>query len=264
MEYIERSGYGCEILALVLAQQIEAKLIWIAVTRTSHCNHLLAALKTALAERECLLGIGNLRAHILSYLLQYEIVVRVLLTHNNRSTLLDYTTLLAGNLWQRVAEILGVLEAYVCNHRKNRLNDIRSIQTASQARFDNRNLDITLRKVVECHSRCHLEERELQSLHFRAVAIDKIDHLLLRNHLAIHTNTLTEVGQMRRSEQARLISRLLQNCSQHIRYRALAVGTCNVNHKVVALWIAYRTTELGDALQARFVGITSDMLKRRH
>ena len=157
-----------------------------------------------------------------------------------------------------------MFQADIGDDRNQRLNDICSVEATSQARFDNGNLDIALRKVVESHCGGHLEEGELQTLHLCLVAVHKIDNLLLGNHLAIHSDALTEVGQVGRGEQARMIARLLQHRRQHIRHRALAVGAGNMNYKVVALWVANRTAKLRNTLQARFVGIASDLLERRH
>ena len=98
MQSIEYGSHRNEILTLIFAQEVKAKLIWIAITQTGHRYHLLATLEATLSERERLGSVGDFGAQVAGNLLQHKVVVRVLLAHHHRGAFLDNTTLLSGNL----------------------------------------------------------------------------------------------------------------------------------------------------------------------
>ena len=140
-------------------------------------------------------------------------------------------------------------------------DDIRSIQTTTQTRFNNSNLHLACSKEVEGHSRCHLKKREVQLAHLRLMARNEIDNLALGYHLAIHAHTFAEVAQVRRGEQSHAVASVLQHRGEHMRYGTLAVGAGNVNCEIILLRITQIVAEVAYALQARLIGIGTHLLK---
>ena len=96
------------------------------------------------------------------------------------------------------------------------------------------------------------------------VLIYKVYDLLLRDHLAIDSHSLTEVAQVGRGKQTGTIACLLQDRGEHMRYRALAIGAGNVDRKVVTLRITQVATEGCHTLQSWFVSTYALLLKRGH
>ena len=141
-------------------------------------------------------------------------------------------------------------------------DDIRGVEATSQTRFDHRNLDPLVAKMFERHCGGHLEERQPDTLHRRAVHTDKFDYFALRNLHAIDTDSLAEIVQVGRGEESRAESRRLQHRRDDVRGRALAVRARDVDRGVVAV----RTTEVGhkalDTVESRFIGVASRVLKR--
>ena len=263
VQIVRRSTYYIYVLALIFAQQPHSQRIWLAVTSTHHIEELLVSFEHLTVADKGLLGIDYLRAHIRCNILYHKVIGRILFAHNHRHTLLDNATLLTCNLWQRVAQQRRMVEPHVGDDAQGRDDDIRSVEASTEPRLNNRHLDIALCEVVEGQGGSHLEEGEVALLHILLIFIYEVGDLLLGYHLAIDTDTLTEVAQVRRGIESRLVSRLLQYRSEHIRYRALAVGAGNVDDKVVTLWIAELAAKLRHTLQSGLVGGCSMCLKGR-
>ena len=155
-----------------------------------------------------------------------------------------------------------MVQTYIGDDRGDWRDDIRGVEATSQTRFDHRNLDPLTAKMFECHCGSHLEERQPDTLHRRAVHIDKFDHFALRNLHTIDTDSLAEIVQVGRGEESRAESCRLQHRRDDVRGRALAVRARDVDRGVVAV----RTTEVGhkalDTVESRFIGVAPRVLKR--
>ena len=154
-----------------------------------------------------------------------------------------------------------MFQADICNHANLGRDDIRSIQTTTQTRFNNGNLHLACGKEVEGHSRCHLKKREVQLAHLRLMARNEIDNLSLGYHLAIHAHTFAEVAQVWRGEQSHAVASVLQHRGQHMRYGTLAVGTSDVDCEIILLRITQIVAEVAYALQTRFISIGTHLLE---
>ena len=78
-----------------------------------------------------------------------------------------------------------------------RLNHVGRVETAAATHLDNGYVDFFFCKIVKRHACRHLEKRELHLLKLGFVAVDEVDNALFVNHLAIHTDSLAEVKQVR-------------------------------------------------------------------
>ena len=110
-----------------------------------------------------------------------------------------------------------MIQTDVGDYRGYGRDDVCGVEATSKTRLDDRHLDTLAVEMVEGHRRRHLEERQSDTLHCRAMCLDKFDHLLLRNLCAIDADALAEIVQVGRGEQTRVESRRLQHRGDDVR-----------------------------------------------
>ena len=147
-----------------------------------------------------------------------------------------------------------MLQPDIGNDAQHRYDNVRRIQPSAQARFDHRHLDIALGEVVECHRRGHFEKRQPRFDHLVVIFVDEVHDLLLGDHLAVDPDPFAEIQQMGRRIEPCAVTGLLQDRGEQMRHGAFAVGARHMDREEVALRIAHRLAERGDAFQAGFVG----------
>ena len=93
--------------------------------------------------------------------------------------------------------------------------------------------------------------------------LDEACDLVLRDHLAVDTDALTEVDKVRRREQAHAIAIELQHRRQHVRDRALAIGSGNVDDAIVAMRMPEKRVQITAGLQSWLIATSALSLKGR-
>ena len=106
------------------------------------------------------------------------------------------------------------------NDTKNRINDIGTVKTSSQARFQNDIIHFLPCKPVESHSCSDLKERHIQVIESIIPFLNEIPDILLRYQSSSITphnpDALTEIKDVRRSIEPDLETLCSKNGSQHI------------------------------------------------
>lgn len=82
------------------------------------------------------------------------------------------------------------------------------------------------------------------------------------NGLTVYPDSLPKVSQMGRGEQSRAVSMSLQDCSQHMGDRTLAVCSCNMDHFAQTTFGVMDETAQGlYAIQSLAISCRSDPMK---
>ena len=189
--------------------------------------------------------------------------LRLRLPYHNRHTILDDASLLDGNLLQGVAKKLRVVKSDVGNDGEFGQDDIGGVKSTAHTHFNNGNVDFFLGKVIECHSHSHFKERELKVGKQLPVTLHKIHHLLLRNHLAIDTDALAEVDKMRRRVKSHLVSCLLQDGSEEMADRPLAVGAGHMDAFELEFGVAESLHHVDGRLDVGLISGSADAVIHR-
>ena len=264
VQQVERSQRRQDIAALVLAQQVEIEIEHVAVAAAHHAEVLPVAAQLVALAGELPLGVDHARLVRGGNLLEHRIVGRVRFAQHEGNALLDDTGLLGGDLRQRIAQQRRMFQSDVGHHAHDGQQDVRGVEPPAQPRLDDGHLDVALCEVVERQRRRHLEERKSQLGHLVTVLVDEIDHFLLGDHLAVDADAFAEIVQMRRREETRAVTGLLQHGGDDVRNGTLAVGSRDMDREVVPLRVAQMPAESRDTFQTRFVGRDALFLKRRH
>ena len=119
------------------------------------------------------------------------------LTHHDGHMGLDDAGFLAGYALKGVAQKLCVVEADVGDDTQDGGNDVRAIKPSAQAYFYHSVIDMLLGEILEGHSRSKLEKGRVERFEESALLFHEVDDILLRDALAIDTDALSEVYQMR-------------------------------------------------------------------
>ncbi len=176
--------------------------------------------------------------------------------------------LLAGNLAQRVTEILCVVNPNIRNHAHHRLDRVGRIQPPAQPHLQHRQLHAVLREPAERNRRQQLEEAWIvrqfgprnqprrRGIHASKDA-PKLRVGNLQQSAAPSRNStrnlhpLIHPQQVRRRIQSRLQPRRVGNRRQRRRRRALAIGARNQHRRKALLRIAQRLQQRADMLQRK-------------
>ena len=90
-----------------------------------------------------------------------------------------------------------MVERYVRDDAEFRRDNVGGIEPSAETHFDYRDVDILLGKIFEGHGCCQLEKRRMEVV--VAESLYEISHSLGCDHLAIDTDSLSEIEQMGRS-----------------------------------------------------------------
>ena len=93
-----------------------------------------------------------------------------------------------------------MIETYIRDHRQDRCQHIRAVQTTSQAHFNHGDIYFLTHKIIERHDRHGLKKRGLQFIQQLFVLLHKCRYLLFRNRLSVDTNAFGQTDQMRTGE----------------------------------------------------------------
>ena len=94
------------------------------------------------------------------------------------------------------------------------MDNVGAVQTSAEAGLDNGYIHFLVAEIGKSHRRGKFEERRLERFEVRAVAFDEADNVVLRYFLAIDTDALPEVHQMRRGIKPYAVTRFLKNGCQ--------------------------------------------------
>ena len=143
--------------------------------------------------------------------------------------LLDYPRLFAGNLHLSGTEQRRMVERNIGDDRKFGTDDVGGVKTATQPDLHNSPVTTLTCKPVKSHHSGQFEERRLNVKIHGAVSLDEINDSLLGNHLAVDTDALTEIDQVRRRVQPHPVPGFHHHRCEQRRGRALSVGAPNVD-----------------------------------
>ena len=115
----------------------------------------------------------------------------------NRHARLDYAGLLRGDSRQCVSEQGRMVERYVRYDAEFRGDDVGGVKAPAESYFDYCDVDLLFCKIFEGHGCRQLEKRRMEVV--VAESLYEIGHSLGRDHLAIDTDSLSEIKQMGRS-----------------------------------------------------------------
>ena len=107
-----------------------------------------------------------------------------------------------------------MVETNISNDREKRRDDISTIDATTEPHFDNGDIHLLTFEIFKSQSSSNFEKRRMQLFDPRRYILDKICHILLRNHLAVNTDTLAKIAQMRRSIEPYFIALRLKDGSQ--------------------------------------------------
>ncbi len=209
-----------------------------------------------------------------------RIRLRMLRQRNQHAILPQNPGLLTGNLANRVAQILSVVDADIRDHTNHRLNRVRSIQPTAKPHFEHRQLHTLLRKPSKRDRRQQLEEaRVMRQSALRNQAycrgIDKpIDapKVRVRNlpqptrplrSASRNLDALIHPHQVRRRIQSRLDPRSVGNRRQRGGRRTLAVRARNQHRGEALLRFAKRSEQRANVLQRKLSPHGSCRVHRR-
>ena len=113
-------------------------------------------------------------------------------------------------------------------------DDVGGIQAPTHPGFKHHDVALGPHKVVEGHAKRQLKKRRRAPTLLLPTA-HKLDHLCLGNHLAVDTDPLSKIHQVRRGEETHAVAGALQGSCHHVAHRALAVGACHMHEFELAL-----------------------------
>ena len=176
---------------------------------------------------------------------------------------LDDTGFLRGNLRERIAQKLRMIEADIRDNRQPRRDDIRRIQAASEPYFYHRDIHFCRFEKRKRHAHCRFKKRGFERIEISAVVVYILHHRLLRYHLSIDADTFTKIHQMRTGIEAHAQPRFLQGRSDEMRCAALAVGAGNMDGGIRRLRIAQMVHQRNGIVQTGLIRRCSYLMKSR-
>ena len=94
--------------------------------------------------------------------LKYRIDFGITLAYYHRHARLDDSRLFKGDFRQRVAENIAVVKSDVCNHRKHRSHDVRTVETSAKTGLDHGDINTLRSEPLEGHHSRNFEERQVK------------------------------------------------------------------------------------------------------
>ena len=163
---------------------------------------------------------------------------------DDRYAFLDDARFLFGNGFDRITTVFHVVHGDVSDDRDDGDDDVRRIEEAAQAYFDDGVIDADIVEIPESSSRNHFKFRRpfpAGSDHGRHGVFDDgygFGEVVAGNVMVVDMDPFRIVFQMRRRVAARPEARFGQDRGDHSRHRALAVGPGDVDGLIVVLGIA--------------------------
>ena len=139
---------------------------------------------------------GYRRLHLLGFGLEDGTCLVVGLSDNHGYAFLDNTRLLRGNLSQRVAQELCVVETDVGNDRGDGGDDIGTVQPSSKSDFNHGNVYLLVAEILESHGRSNLEERGMKGFKECTFLFNELYHVVFADRPAVDADALGEVDEM--------------------------------------------------------------------
>ena len=96
------------------------------------------------------------------------------------------------------------------------------------------------------------------------VVVDKVHHILLRNHFAVNANALAEVDEVRRCEKSHLVATMLKHRSDDVGSGTLTIGSSHMNTLEMLLRFAIEHAKRNDVVEPFLVGITPSSREHWH
>lgn len=153
----------------------------------------------------------DMSLHILSLLFKHRTGCFKIFAYNHWHVWLDDACFLTGNLCQRVAQKLGMVETDVGDDGKHWGDDVGAVESAAQSYLDYGVIYLLLGKVFQSHGSGQFEEGWMEGFEEASVLLYEVDDILLRNAFAVNSDTLSEIYEMRGGVETYLVSLTLQD-----------------------------------------------------
>ena len=182
------------------------------------------------------------------------------LRHGNRdASRLDDPGFLGGDLLDRVAEDLRVLELDLGQAHDPGLDNVGAVQTPTEPGFKDDNIDRLLRKHEQRERSQQFEVGGLAVLFLdfvRGVAAfgERFIERLLRDWEPRNTNAFADIDQVRTREDARGVPAPLKHPLEHVACRALPLGPGDMHDLQHILRIAQNAHERPHAIELPDIG----------
>ena len=165
------------------------------------------------------------------------------LPHQGGGILLEDAGFLVGDLPDRMAEEVAVVEADIGDDGEVGLQDIGAVEPAAEPRLDHGDVDVGIGEPLETETRGNFEERQALLDEIGFPLREEGEYIFLRDHLPVDADALPEITEMRRGEKAGAEPRRPEGGSEHRRDRALAVGPRHMDAAETAFGMAERLAE---------------------
>ena len=179
-------------------------------------------------------------------------------THDHRDARFDDAGFLTGDIRERVAEVLLMIEVDRRDGGHDGLNDIGRVEPSAQANLDDAELDAGVTKQVERHRRRRFEEGRLSRERvLRDHRLDRglhvgrrLPHLGGADRLSVDDKSFRQVDEMRRGVASGVVTRAPQHLVDHRGHGSLAVCTGDVNRSKSVLGIAETREQRANVVEA--------------
>ena len=190
-------------------------------------------------------------AHLASTLHDNGLGFRLLLVAHHGNAGLDDAGLFVRNFGDGVAKHVRVVKSNRGNGAHLGHDDIRGVESAAQAHLEHHRCAADLRKVQQRRRRDKLERCGLLvHLLGRFAHLERhSEQIFIGNIFAVHLNALIEAQHIRRSKQANLVARRLQNARGERARRPLAVRACHMHDAQAILRAAQALEQLFRTMQ---------------
>src|SRR6267378_3328031 len=147
------------------------------------------------------------------------------LTNDGGDTGLEDSRFFSRDRLQSVTEQISMIEANRRDSCHSRGEHVRRVQAATKPGLDDSDVHFLLDEPVERESGRHLEKRCAHFFGGRYPVPEKLEHFLLENRLAVESEALTEINQVRRGVSPDYESSRSQQRFTGGNDASLAVGT---------------------------------------
>ncbi len=180
--------------------------------------------------------------------------VGILCAGDDRDARFDDACFLEGNFGQGAAEPLLVIVLDVGNHARDRSDNVRGIEPATQPRFPNDNIALLLRKIFERHDRDRFEEGWVAAGWKcgkpRTNLGDQPDDVIFRDRGAIDLKAFREADEVRRGKESCFEARRTIDAFEHRTGGAFAVRARDMNEAKALVRISREFGQAKGVVQA--------------
>src|SRR6266853_5382660 len=124
--------------------------------------------------------------------------VRRWLTNDGGDTGLEDSRFFSRDRLQSVTEQICVIEPNRRDSGHSRCEHVRRVEAAAEPGLDDGDVHFLPDEPVECESGRHLKKRCAHFFGGRYPVLEKLEHFLLENRLAVESEALAEINQVRR------------------------------------------------------------------